>query len=152
MVVTLAFYKGTLAENDHAKLFDRVVCWRTRGRFSHVELVLPNGFCASSSFRDGGVRFKRIDLNSGRWELVQYEGDPSEACRWFAAHENAQYDAFSLLAFAVPWRMSDARRWYCSEAVATALGLWDSPDKISPNLLYSIALKQPGAVKVLSNS
>lgn len=33
----------------------------------------------------------------------------------FVRFENAGYDLFSLTAFVVPWRMSDARRWYCFE-------------------------------------
>lgn len=143
----LAFYKGTRAENPHAKLFDRLVCWRTRGRFSHCEIVgdrRPDGLhmCMSSSFRDGGVRIKAIDLASGRWDLVQIDADSQPAAQWFAAHIGQPYDAFSLLGWVLPWRVSDRRTWFCSEACAASLGIPRSWE-ISPNDLYRLAMKGP---------
>jgi hypothetical protein len=147
MAVTLAFYKGTLAENDHAKLFDRAVCWRTGGRFSHVEIVLgpiPGSrlsLCMSSSVRDSGVRIKGIDLTTGRWELVQIEGNSADTLLWFTEHLGQPYDALGLLVWVFPWRLEDRSAWFCSEACAAALGLPRSWS-ISPNDLYRWT--QPG--------
>lgn len=140
MSLELAFYKGTRAENPASRLFDRIVCWRTGGRFSHVEIVcttVSDGrtVCASSSFRDGGVRFKTIDLNTGRWERVTVDGDHSAAVFWFSEHEDQPYDWFGLLGWVFPWRVSNRRWWFCSEAVSEALGIPDSW-RISPSDLY----------------
>lgn len=144
MTITIAFYKGTREENPLARLFDRLVCWRTHGRFSHVEIVRglrTDGLaiCMSSSWRDDGVRIKAIDLTSGRWELVQIPGDVEHAASWFADHLGQPYDAFGLLAWVLPWRVSDRRAWFCSEACAQALGLAESWHT-SPNDLFHIAL------------
>lgn len=143
MKVTLAFYKGQRSENDHALLFDRLVCWRTASRFSHVELVLeemPGGRarCASSSLRDGGVRVKEIDLRTGRWVLATVEGDIDDARDWFRRHDGLPYDWFSLLGWVLPWRVSFWRWWFCSEAVAESLGRPRSW-RISPDDLFKTA-------------
>ncbi|HYF18683.1 MAG TPA: hypothetical protein VEA40_12515 [Ramlibacter sp.] len=138
MTVTLAFYLGTRAENPKARLFDQLVCaWpRSAGRFSHVELVGPDGVCFSSSKRDGGVRGKRIDLASGRWVLARHAGDERRALEWFFRHHGEPYDTAGLLGFVLPWRTQDRRAWFCSEAVAAALGLPRSWE-LSPNHLYA---------------
>jgi hypothetical protein len=144
-----AFYKGTLQENPGAKLFDRLVCWRTRGRFSHVELVADGkALCFSSSLRDGGVRAKQINLHTGRWVLVELPDAGNvmlgSAMKWFRVHAGAGYDWFSLLAFVVPLPLRDSRRWYCSEAVGMATRLWTSRRKISPNKLFTVILDRGG--------
>ena len=38
-------------------------------KYSHSEIYI-DGICYSSSVRDGGVRSKVIDLNSGKWDIV----------------------------------------------------------------------------------
>jgi endogenous inhibitor of DNA gyrase (YacG/DUF329 family) len=137
----LAFYKGTKAENPQAKLFDRAVCAWTGGRFSHCELVisgsLDQAVCWSSSQRDGGVRCKNIDLNTGRWEIVEIPPsfDGLAAVSWFIKHEGEPYDTAGLFGFILPWRTENKRKWFCSESCAAALGIgkhW----AIHPNELF----------------
>ncbi|UUZ68071.1 hypothetical protein LP416_27790 [Polaromonas sp. P2-4] len=105
--------------------------WWTRGPYSHCELVI-DGLCFSSSLRDGGVRVKRIDLTTGRWDVVTVQADAQHARDWFYAHLGAGYDAAGLLGFVLPWRTQDRRRWFCSEACAEAL-LMPESWAISPN-------------------
>ncbi|MBX3588860.1 MAG: hypothetical protein KF796_19685 [Ramlibacter sp.] len=148
MTITIAFYKGRLAENDHALLFDRLTCWRTRSRFSHCELVLPEPSggqkCWSSSFRDHGVRGKAVDLTTGRWVLIKVPGVSADtASAWFKAHVGAPYDWFGLLGWVFPWRVSNRAWWFCSEACAEAMGLEESWH-ISPGDLYQLALHMDG--------
>jgi hypothetical protein len=141
----LAFYKGTKAENPQAKLFDRAVCWWTftAGRFSHCELVVSGpdneAVCLSSSYRDGGVRQKVIDLTSGRWELVDIIGDKAVALNWFLKNDGKHYDVPGLFGFVLPFRMNMRHWWFCSEACAEALGLKRSWE-IHPNKLYEIVM------------
>lgn len=148
--LTYAFYKGTRAENAKARLFDRLVTsWpRTRGRFSHGEWVAPSGECWSSSFRDGGVRGKLIDVHSGRWVLVTVPATPDEVAahyEWCALYRGAQYDWPSLLGFVLPWRVSVALWWFCTEALAAMRGL-DTPRLWHPNKLFEHLAGLPGAV------
>ena len=124
----LAFYKG------RHRLFDRVVQWWTRGPYSHVELVFSDGLAASSSVRDGGVRVKAINFAPDRWDILPIDGDEAPARAWFAAHLGQAYDAAGLFGFV--WRPAAGatRRWFCSEAVAAALGMGDAW-RFCPNTL-----------------
>ena len=127
----LAFYKG------RTRLFDRAVQWWTRGPYSHVELVFSDGIAASSSVRDGGVRLKRIEWKPERWDFVDAIGDEGAARRWFEAHVGQRYDYLGLFGFL--WRPNGGanRRWFCSEAVAAALGMTDAW-RFCPNTLYVV--------------
>lgn len=128
MSLTIAFYKGTRAENRDAQLFDRLVCWwpRTRGRFSHCEISLDHvrtyARCWSASLRDGGVRQKWVDMASGHWVLVRLPfHDEQAAAAWFAARQGTPYDWPGVLGFVLPI-VKQVRRWiYCSEGCAEAI-------------------------------
>lgn len=131
----LAFYKG------RARLFDRAVQWWTRGPYSHVELVFSDGLSASASYRDGGVRMKVISFKPERWDFVEIDGDEAAAWAWFDARLGEGYDALGLFGFL--WRPFSGKpaRWFCSEAIADALGYADSW-RFCPNTLAS-AIKAP---------
>lgn len=135
-MITIAFYKGP-PTNWLLLQAHRLVCWRTSGPFSHCELIDAQGQGWTSSWRDGGVRCKQLDLDSGRWRLVEVPGDPAEALAWFEAHRGQSYDVFGLLGWVLPWRVSDRTRWFCSEAVAEAMGLAQTW-RISPNDLFAM--------------
>lgn len=150
-MITLAFYKGTKAENPKAKLFDRLVCaWpKSAGRFSHVELVVRRsstvGWCWSSSARDGGVRAKEIELATGRWVLVDLPGaDLARALAWFSRHHGRPYDYPGILGYVLPLVKQWRRWWYCSEACAAAIDV-DGGSHIPPNKLFAWAAQRPGA-------
>lgn len=130
----IAFYKG------RHRLFDRVVQWWTRGPYSHVELLFSDGLAASSSIRDGGVRLKVIKFVPERWDILPIEGDEAAARAWFDSHLGQGYDAAGLFGFV--WRPAagETRRWFCSEAVAAALGMGDAW-RFCPNTLAA-ALKR----------
>lgn len=135
----IAFYKGRRSENSNAKLFDIAVAWWTGGLYSHCELVFNDSpkeaSCYSSSNRDGGVRFKTIDLTSGHWDVVDLHSfDENAAWRWFTKHHGQPYDVAGLFGFVLPWRTQNPNHWFCSEACAAALGI-SNPSKISPNHL-----------------
>lgn len=113
--------------------------------YSHNELVFDIvgnwAECASSSARDGGVRFKQIDIFSGRWDvkpLPQYsDADELRAYLWFIEHEGEPYDYLGVAAF-IKTLSKVVRevwnRWFCSEAIAAALRL-ANPASISPQEL-----------------
>lgn len=89
-MMQLAFYKGPPTDAGH--FFAHYgVCAVTFSKYSHCELVI-GGLCYSSSARDGGVRSKRIDLTSGRWDVIDVGGDAARALEWFRAHEGKGYD------------------------------------------------------------
>ena len=120
----LAMYKGPATGLFHI-IAHWFTCLWTMSRYSHCELVFgePDRFgmslCASSSGRDGGVRFKNIDLGSGRWDVFDIGGDEEAASRWVIEHVASGYDWFGLLWFVLPIKVfNNPRRWFCSEALS----------------------------------
>jgi hypothetical protein len=149
MTLQAAFYKGT-----HAGLpgvYNRLVRWWTRSDYSHVELLLletttpGRAYAASASYMDGGVRFKTIDFDPALWDVVDLPEQLSDkAWDWFAAHEGASYDLLGNLHFVFSAVGDDKRKWFCSEAVAAALGMLN-PERFDPGTLHAALsfLNQP---------
>lgn len=70
----------------------------------------------------GGVRRKRIVLDSRRWDLVRIDRDPVLAAQWFLDHEGELYD-WQLIAGYVAWLLPHkAQRWACGEACFASFG------------------------------
>ena len=111
-----------------------VIAWWTRSAYSHCELVI-DGWCYSSSIRDGGVRRKQIDLAQPHWTVIDIDGDKAYAMLIFAQYEGEPYgwaDLFSNQVVRLPVR--DSRGEFCSSLVARMLGLTD-PEIWSPGML-----------------
>lgn len=138
-VMQVAFYKG------RSRLFNRLVAWWTRGPYSHCELIVeyePSGaaVCWSSSMMDGGVRRKAIELKPEHWDVIQLEVSALDLIRaqdWFERRDGHAYDVLGLFGFI--WRAAkdSASRWFCSEAVAAALG-YSEAWRFSPNDLFAV--------------
>jgi hypothetical protein len=132
----IVFYKGTRPFPQ--SLFNVGVRWWTGGIYSHCEIIFSNGLSASSSFIDGGVRFKTIDYDDKNWDFLQLKQEnETKVMQWFVDHENQKYDVLNLFGFI--WRRKDGfdKKWTCSEACASALGLKE-PWRYDPNSLYSV--------------
>ena len=130
-----AFYKGT--RPGLQGIYSRGVRWVGRGPHSHVELVFGDGISASSSYIDGGVRFKRIDYEPTRWDIIDIDGDEASARTWFETHEGQAYDMIGTGHFVIGPIPQNPNRWFCSEAVAAALGMRD-PWRYDPCGLYAV--------------
>jgi hypothetical protein len=144
----VAFYKGT--RPGIAGIYSRITRLWMRGPYSHCEVVFSDGMAASSSFEDGGVRFKAIDFDPVRWDLVDLRGfDEAAAREWFTAHEGQAYDLFGLVGFVMRPFTGGKRNWVCSESVAAALQYADGW-RFDPNALYAVLTraqaKSPAAV------
>ena len=140
----LAFYRG----RDHGRRLDRLVAAHDHGRHSHVELVFGPlagaALCFSSSWRDGGARFKRVRLRPGRFDLLPVPATDDEAAavrRWCAARVGGRYDLPGVLAFKLPAVRHRLHWWFCSEICCAALqqvgrlpGVRAAA--LSPNTLY----------------
>lgn len=155
--LALAFYNG----HARGRWLDRVIARHDRGRFagpfSHVELVfnLDHGpVCFSSSFRDGGVRLKRIDLDS-KWTTVELVAGRAEAERlrqWCRTKLGGRYDLPGVLAFKLPWVRPKLNWWFCSEICSAAVQRLrhcppalrhHRPEDVSPNKLFHLCTETP---------
>ena len=139
----LAFYKGRPSENRDASLVDKIVCFFTGSRYSHLELVYDYssvteiGYCGSSSPRDGGIRTTRIEFNPKHWEIFKFETDVSQShvMEWFGTRTGAKYDWLGAIGVVFPFVRQRKQRWFCSEAIATCLGL-EGARKMSPQDIF----------------
>lgn len=135
MALQVAFYRGT--RPGLAGIYNRLVRWWTKSPYSHAELVLSTGRSWSASFEDGGVRSKLIDLDAKNWVLVDLPAHLEQAAEaWFTAHRGAGYDLLGNLQFVISPIPHSRGRWFCSEAIAAALGIPD-PWRYSPATLAS---------------
>lgn len=94
---------------------------------------------------DGGVRFKAIDFDDGKWDVVALPDRlADDAGAWFTAHQGQAYDLLGNLHFIVSRIGDDKRKWFCSESVAAALGMPDSW-RFDPGTLHAALalLNQP---------
>jgi len=131
----VAFYKST--RPGLAGIYNRLVRWWTKSPYSHVELVLSSGRSWSSSFEDGGVRWKLIDFDPEKWDLVDLPAELEAAAEaWFLEHRGQKYDLRGNLQFIIAAVGHSIKRWFCSEAVAAALGIPD-PWRYDPGTLAS---------------
>ena len=140
----LAFYKGRKEENPNTSFFDRVVCFFTNSRYSHVEFVThlaaPDQIysdCYASSPRDGGVRRASINLRNGNWEVYEMPSFLRERYvdEFFHKKFGAGYDWLGAIGTTVRIFKQENQRWFCSEIIADLLGYGD-PHLYTPEDLF----------------
>lgn len=135
-MLKIAFYKGT--HKGLAGVYNRLVRSFDSGKYSHCELIFSDGMSASSSFMDGGVRFKQIIYDPNNWDIIELpNADENAAREWFIKHEGLPYDIRGNLKLVFILIPQSKNGWFCSEAVAAALRMVDSW-RYSPNALYAI--------------
>lgn len=135
----IAFYKAR-----YGKVIDFLIAVVTVSKYSHCELVFPDGTCASASPRDGGIRFKIIPLGS-RWDVFELTTHPTSAeiREWFETHDGDTYDFFGAIGSAFGFDLTKPKRKFCSQSCASALKL--SHSVVSPGRLFNL-LKRHGAI------
>lgn len=129
-----AFYKG-----KH-RLFNKLVSWWDRGKYSHMELVYENDEAASSSFMDGGVRFRSIKFDDSRWDFIELPRElfnPDISRAWFKDHLGCKYDFFGLIRFAFDALPERKTKYFCSEACLESLGIKEAW-RFTPNAAHAL--------------
>lgn len=125
----LALYKGKGLPGNAITRF-----W-TKSIYSHCELVI-DGHCYSASFMDGGVRKKRINLNSGRWDVFDIPwADEEHALDFFEKTQGSKYDWLGIFGSQMLNRRSQHdHRFFCSEWVGDAVKI-PTPEIHSPHTI-----------------
>ncbi len=127
----VALYKGT--QPGIPGLYNRIVRWWEPGQYSHCELVFSDGMAASSSFMDGGVRFKLIEFDPERWNFIELPAHLEfNAHYWFSIHAGEGYDLIGNFRFLFDFLRNRNGKWFCSEAVGEALGMVEAW-RLGPN-------------------
>lgn len=143
MKVYLASYHGRADKLSH-RIFDGLTKFFTRGKYSHSEIAiaLSDGRyrCYTSSFRDGGVRVKVMDLPSDKWVLVALDITPKQVQDYYARTLGAKYDLFGAMGSVAVFRQSH-ERYFCSEWCFNAIFGSDKGWRFSPSDLADIAFE-----------
>ena len=136
--------------------------------YSHCEVVFDKIYghqndeylCCSAAPREGKVRFKRIDIHSRHWYIVDVPEIDSpakerEVYMFLKKLEGAKYDwkgifLFFIFAF---MKKQDDKKWWCSEVCGLVLHTFINTKqkyRISPNKLARVlhAPKQPFKFKL----
>lgn len=118
-----------------SRWFARLVCLLRGGDSAHCETahrwVGDVYDCVSSSWMDGGVRGKIIEMPRQKWRVYEVPGSPDDVRRWLVDHAGEKYDWLGLFGFVLPFRIPGfLRRWFCAESSADHMWLprpviWD---------------------------
>jgi hypothetical protein len=151
--LALAFYRA-----EDGLLLDRMIRDLTQGPFSHVELVFADNLspwrppvCCSVSWRDGGRRFKRIDVDTHRWEVVPVDTGARHALdveRWCTRQPQGRFDVPLALGIRLPvirrllsWRTSAEFCGLALQSIGLLQGVKAS--SLNPNSLRRLLLERP---------
>ena len=121
--VTLAFKykkKGT-------SFMSKVICWWTKSRFFHVELIIGSKWISSNS-DEGGVTIKDLKPLNDNWEYLQLpkihltKEQYDKIMMWINSQSGKKYDWTAIfLSTFLPLRWQSDNKWFCSEIVTTIL-------------------------------
>ncbi|QIM66320.1 enoyl-CoA hydratase [Mannheimia granulomatis] len=147
--VYLALYKGT-----GRSLYDRLTDWLirkiTKGQYSHCEIAVQKSEikdhyhreewfeCYSSSPRDSGVRQKVINLNDGKWDLIELPNlKESEIKAYFVKTKGKSYDWRGMfgIVFGIKQKQD---KYFCSEWCFNLISGEEQGWRFNPNDLAVI--------------
>lgn len=128
-----AFYKGV--HPSFSGIYNILVKWWTQSPYSHCELIFNDGISASASFLDGGVRFKQIDYDPTKWDMVNIPDELQEAAHaYFKLHEGEEYSIRGNLRFLFGFIKVSRKKKFCSWALGESLGVPEA-DRYYPGIL-----------------
>lgn len=114
---------------------------RLVSQYCHGGIVI-DGWLYHATAEEGLGRepFDMAKANDG-WDFFDLGSErDTEALFVYSVLEGTGYDWFSLLAFVLPGRISDARRLYCFEWCALAMGL-EPYGRVTPEILLATAVR-----------
>lgn len=131
----IAFYKS-----EYGTKYDKTISFFTFSKYSHCEIVFPDGMCWSSSVRDGGVRGKYIELGD-HWDVFDLIGDFSESAikYWFMSHNGDLYDWVGAGGSLIHLDLTSENKKFCSYVCAIVLGI---DPIVTPGNLYNTLKRQ----------
>lgn len=115
----IIFYKA-----KYGNYVDKIIAASSFSKYSHCELMFPSGECMSSSYRDGGVRKKYINVGD-HWDVFELVGgfDEKAIRYWFDTHESDTYDYLGAIGSAFHIDLTSENKKFCSYTCSICLGL-----------------------------
>jgi len=135
-----------------SSFYSKLIRIWTFGKYSHSEILFPDGRSFSSDEADGGTRWRNQAMSTDEWDFLDVPCtiDHVQRVAEFCDDENGcEYDmtgiSFSFLPVPIGWQSST--RWFCSEICVAALQqigymVGHTPSRVSPNALYKLLKKE----------
>ena len=111
----------------------------TWSKYSHVEIIMPDGRGFTASGRDNAVRLKKIDFNDGHWDKVETKREIDyEILDELLGHEYDKLGIFFNEFLHIP--VNAPYKEYCSEACSCVLHI--KPCDIDPGEMRDFLLAE----------
>ena len=139
--IRIAFYKAD------GNFIDKIIRIITNSKYSHCELLLPDGRMFSSDGWDNGKVRYTTQYNLDNWDILTFDIKDSELATlisWCDHKIGLQYDWLGVTRFIIPFIKQDPDKWFCSEIVCAGLEFIGRINKsiktyrVSPKSLYNI--------------
>ena len=139
--IKVVFYKA------NGNMIDKLIRLFTNSKYSHCELLLPDGRMFSSDGWDNGKVRYTTRYNLDNWDILTFDVKDSELATlisWCDHKIGLQYDWLGVTRFIIPFIKQDPDKWFCSEIVCAGLEFIGRINKsiktyrVSPKSLYNI--------------
>ena len=132
--VYLACYHGRATKLWY-RICDGITRFFTRGKYSHCEIAVfigDEGYqCYSSSYRDGGVRTKVMQLDPDKWDLIPLDVSIEQIQHSFDQTKGSGYDLLGALGCVAGLRQHPTK-YFCSEWCFNTIYQSDQGWRFSP--------------------
>ena len=136
MIVHLALRKSD-SHTLFGRLFNIVTRWRLHTDYPHAGIVIDSSLYHTTF--DRGLH--RVPFSPDGWDLFPVDVSPHDVKSLYLVRKGAKYDAISLLAFVLPWRVRDSKRLYCFEWCWLALTGSNPSGRVTPEKLLAYIAK-----------
>jgi hypothetical protein len=151
MIIKVAFYKA------HGDYINKIVRWWTKSKYSHAELILPDGitWIGISPFKGSMLKAKhKKHYSELEWDFIELKITEEQLMvinEFYDSTKGARYDWVGMtLSQCLPFHVKQKGKWYCSEWIAYALRIscvidwrlikiYDRAD-LSPAVLHEIIM------------
>lgn len=100
----------------------RMICWFTRGKWSHVEIFLPDGRLLGAMPGKGVItrKFSSIAKSKYRVDRIRVKDENAAQTVYWAARQELgkPYDWAAIFGFVFRRNWQKPKKWFCSELVA----------------------------------
>ena len=152
MKIKIAFFKGSKKSRLH-----RFIRWYTKSKYSHAELILPDGvtWIGISPFKGSILKAKhKKHYSELEWDFIELKVTEEQLKvinEFYESTKGAKYDWIGMmLSQCLPFHIKEKEKWYCSEWILYALRIscvvdwkiikiFDQSD-LSPSKLHDILL------------
>lgn len=145
--IRIAFYKAD------GNFIDKIIRIITNSKYSHCELLLPDGRMFSSDGWNNGIVRYTDKYTLCNWDFVNIditEYELSTLLSWCDHKVGLKYDWMGVARFIIPFLKQDPEKWFCSELCCAALKFIGKLSrkvesfKMSPQNLYDTLVNHEG--------